>query len=282
MLNNILTNKLALGTVQFGLDYGISNNSGQVAKEDVLEIINIASLYGITALDTASKYGNAEDILGNIHLNRFDIVTKFIPETKELTLEKQLINSLNNLKISQVYGYIAHEPKYVFEQKNVWDKLNKFKEQGKVKKIGFSFDYPDEYFIMKKKGFIPDLVQLPYNYFDKRFLIIMERLKQKGCEIHTRSPFLQGLFFLDSNNLSTQFNSVKSIIRNLQLTHKALLQGALLKFVLKNALIDKVVFGVQNKSQLISNIESVTMASDLDELKMHVENNIVQPSKWVK
>ena len=110
----------------------------------------------------------------------------------------------------------------------------------------------------------------------------MEKLKQKGCEIHTRSPFLQGLFFLDSNNLSTQFNSVKSIIRNLQLTHKALLQGALLKFVLKNALIDKVVFGVQNKSQLISNIESVTMASDLDELKMHVENNIVQPSKWVK
>ena len=143
--------RIALGTAQFGLDYGISNNSGQVAKEDVLEIINIASLYGITALDTASKYGNAEDILGNIHLNRFDIVTKFIPETKELTLEKQLINSLNNLKISQVYGYIAHEPKYVFEQKNVWDKLNKFKEQGKVKKIGFSIDYPDEYFIMKKK-----------------------------------------------------------------------------------------------------------------------------------
>ncbi|MFT6841578.1 MAG: aryl-alcohol dehydrogenase-like predicted oxidoreductase [Psychroserpens sp.] len=282
MIENILINKLALGTVQFGLDYGISNGSGQVSFEDANDIINTANKYGIHTLDTASAYGKSEEVLGKLHLNKFDIVTKFVSETKELSIEKQFMTSLDNLKLSKVYGYIAHKPIDVFEQKDLWRKINNFKDQGKVEKIGFSFDSPEEYIMMEKKGFVPELVQLPYNYFDQRFLIIIEKLKQKGCEIHARSPFLQGLFFSNVDNLSKQFDPVKAIIKDLQTSHNSSLQGALLKYVIKNPLIDKVVFGVQNRSQLVSNIESITKASDIAPLNISIENNIVQPNKWSK
>jgi aryl-alcohol dehydrogenase-like predicted oxidoreductase len=277
-----LQDKLALGTVQFGLDYGISNASGKIPFGEAKSIINHASLMGINTLDTASAYGDSEEILGKLHQNRFDIVTKFISETNNLTLENQLEFSLKKLKVNQIYGYLAHKPFNVFEKKHLWTKLSEFKSQGKVKKIGFSFDSPEEFFAMEQLGFIPDLVQLPYNYFDNRFLSIMEKLKNNNCEIHTRSPFLQGLFFSKTDKLSNQFDTVKPIIENLQKSYKDQLEGALLKYALQNVLIDKVVFGVQNAKQLIKNIESINSASNLGTLDLKIENDIVQPSKWIK
>jgi aryl-alcohol dehydrogenase-like predicted oxidoreductase len=274
--------KLALGTVQFGLDYGISNASGQIPIDEAKSIINHANVFGIKTLDTASAYGNSEEVLGNLHQNRFDIVTKFISENNNLTLENQLEFSLKKLKVNQIYGYLAHKPFDVFENNLLWIKLTEFKSQGKVKKIGFSFDSPEEYFVMEQLGFVPDLVQLPYNYFDNRFLNIMEKLKKNNCEIHTRSPFLQGLFFSKIDKLSKQFDAVKPIIENLQKSYKDQLEGALLKYALQNVLIDKVVFGVQNAEQLIKNIESINTASNLDTLGLKIENDIVQPSKWIK
>lgn len=280
MLENNLLHKLALGTVQFGLDYGISNESGQIPFKEAKAILDAAQSFGINTLDTASAYGNSELVLGDLHQNRFNIVTKFISETNNLTIENQFESSLNKLKVSAIYGYIAHKPKDVFENNHLWDKLCKLKQQGKVKKIGFSFDSPEEFYTMNQLGFAPDLVQLPYNYFDNRFSTIMRKLKESNCEIHTRSPFLQGLFFSKTEQLSSQFDSVKPILENLQNSHKNQLEGALLKYVLQNELIDKVVFGVQNAKQLINNIDSIDKATNLDALCVNIDNNILQPSKW--
>ena len=69
-------NKLALGTVQFGLDYGITNSTGKVQIREVASILEYAKEKNINVLDTAASYGNSEEVLGKIGVNHFQIVTK--------------------------------------------------------------------------------------------------------------------------------------------------------------------------------------------------------------
>ena len=63
--------KLALGTAQFGSLYGIANQSGQVSREEVKEILAIARLNFIDTLDTAITYGESEVCLGEVGLDGF-------------------------------------------------------------------------------------------------------------------------------------------------------------------------------------------------------------------
>jgi len=56
--------RLGLGTVQFGLNYGVSNVSGQPSEDEVKKILACASAGGIDVIDTAAAYGDAESVLG--------------------------------------------------------------------------------------------------------------------------------------------------------------------------------------------------------------------------
>ena len=69
--------KIALGTVQFGFSYGISNTSGRTEEDQVLKILDYAWKNGINTLDTARDYGDSERIIGKFK-NEFawNIVTK--------------------------------------------------------------------------------------------------------------------------------------------------------------------------------------------------------------
>lgn len=275
------THKLALGTVQFGLPYGISNTQGQTPFEEVQNILNFAHQMGILTLDTAYAYGDAEEILGKLNRNRFDIITKFLPEKDEETIQFQFQASLTKLKTSQVYGYLAHRPLDLVNNPHVWEYLNDLKYKHKVKKIGFSLNEPLEFYKLLEKGFIPDLVQIPFNYFDHRFIEIAKELKNANCEIHTRSTFLQGLFFMDTTQLSSHFDPVKPWIADLQRTYPTNLADALLRYVLSFHWIDKVVLGVQNLAQLRNNISLKNNSSKLALFTEKIDDLILQPSKWV-
>ena len=61
-----MNNRLGLGTVQFGLAYGIANQVGQVSGVGAAEILGLAWAAGVNTLDTAIGYGNSESILGKI------------------------------------------------------------------------------------------------------------------------------------------------------------------------------------------------------------------------
>ena len=56
--------RVGLGTVQFGMDYGISNKTGQVRFADVVEIFETAREQGLNFIDTAPVYGNSEATIG--------------------------------------------------------------------------------------------------------------------------------------------------------------------------------------------------------------------------
>jgi|25_taG_2_1085351.scaffolds.fasta_scaffold00143_29 aryl-alcohol dehydrogenase-like predicted oxidoreductase len=270
--------KIGLGTVQFGLPYGISNKHGQTAKEEVVKILDTAKSYNIKVLDSASAYGSSEDVLGQNELSYFKMVSKFMPPSKEEGISVQLNQSLKKLGLKSFYGYLAHRPMDIIDHPEHWEELQRFKVEAKVVKIGFSLNELLELERLLGKGYYPDLVQVPYNYFDRRFETVIKELKSRGCEIHTRSAFLQGLFFMNPHELDEFFDEVKPLIA--QLHEKLPLNGALLKFVLDKPFIDRVIIGVEDESQLLQNIESLENAPDLPELENKIADDILIPSKW--
>lgn len=274
-------NKLGLGTVQFGLPYGISNTSGKTSTEEVSRILQTATDHGINLLDTASAYGNAETVLGTNNLQKFSVVSKYITPTIDNTIEKQLHSSLYHLQVKSLYGFLAHRPAELLNDKLQWKTLQDFQQKGLVEKVGFSLNTVEELRELLNKNFIPDLVQVPYNYFDNRFENLMQQLKERGCEVHTRSAFLQGLFFKDVNTLSSFFDAVKPLIKRVQ-QQTTNISGALLHFAVAKPFIDKVIIGVENAQQLLINIRDLALGIELDTNTVRIPEQILMPSNWPK
>jgi aryl-alcohol dehydrogenase-like predicted oxidoreductase len=277
----LASEKVGLGTVQFGLPYGISNTEGQTKREEVHDILQLAKENKISVLDSASAYGNAEEVLGKFDLSHFKVVSKFMPEAKGISLESQFEQSLKKLNINKLFAYLAHRPLELIQERQSWEYLLHLKKEGVVSKIGFSLNEPFELSLLLDKGFIPDLIQVPYNYFDRRFEPQIKELKKKGCEIHTRSSFLQGLFFMETATLNSHFDQVKPEIEKLQ-SKVSFLPGALLQFVTQQPFIDKVIIGVQNQQQLKDNLKGLLKAEKLPDLEISVSEKILIPSLWPK
>jgi aryl-alcohol dehydrogenase-like predicted oxidoreductase len=273
--------KLGLGTVQFGLDYGISNRNGVTGIEEIKKIIDFARGAGIDLIDTAYGYGRSEEVLGLAGVQEFKIVSKFMPESQSISIPEQVKTSLERLNTKSLYGLLAHRPLDVSENPKIWNYLQELKKKGVVEKIGFSFNKPEEAEMVFEGGFIPDLIQAPFNYFDNRFQNIMIKMKEKGCEIHSRSAFLQGLFFISANDLPGFFKDVKPEIYELQ-KNKEALPGLLLKYCLEKPFIDKVIVGVNNLAQLQHNINALDGRHALPEFNKQIKINILTPSLWPK
>ena len=107
--------KIALGTVQFGTDYGVSNREGQTDAREVERILDTALEFGIDLIDTASAYGNAEQVLGRYDLSSFKVVSKFMPPPEGAAIAGQLGTTLSNLRVDSLYGYLAHRPDDLLE-----------------------------------------------------------------------------------------------------------------------------------------------------------------------
>lgn len=274
--------KIGLGSVQFGLPYGISNRTGQTPVKEVAKILDVAYEAGINTIDTAAGYGSSESVIGSLHDNRFSLVTKFGPARTAVDLRQQLASSLNNLDTLSVYGYLAHRPMDLLENKSVWNELQYLKSEGKVQRVGFSFNSPDEYYQLRSVGMLPDLVQVPYSYFDTRFRDVLIELKATGCEVHTRSTFLQGLFFTEPDQLPNFFDELKPYIFNLQKEHPQGLEGLLLSYVLQKPFVDKVIVGVEDAHQLQSNLKSATSAHTLVDLDIDFSQELIMPMYWPK
>jgi aryl-alcohol dehydrogenase-like predicted oxidoreductase len=273
------SNRIGLGTVQFGLDYGVSNKQGQTHINEVRKIIETAKLKGLDLIDTASAYGNAEEVLGQFDLSVFKVVSKFMP-SENVSLDTQLLESLKKLKIDKLYGYLAHRPLSLLKN-NSWEALKDLKAQGLVEKIGYSLNEPSELDALLNMSYFPDIIQVPFNYLDNRFVKHMMELKDKGCEIHTRSTFLQGLFFMNPDNLISFFDEVKPLVRKLQKQYDSL-QDNLLNYVLNKEFIDKVIIGVENNKQFLLNLQKLDIKENLPQLNIKFSDKILMPMYWPK
>lgn len=282
-----ITSKLAIGTAQFGLNYGISNKEGQTNFTEVCSILKRAEELDINTLDTARDYADSEKIIGKCVSNNFQIISKFSNTVKTKTdLRKNIDSTLLNLKSESVYGYLAHDIATLIKNPHIWDELQKIKSEGYIKKTGCSIYSPFELELLLKNDMIPDIIQFPYSFVDRRFESYFENIKSKNCEIHTRSVFLQGLLFLNAHEISDFFKPIKPLLIELQnkFSTNEEIAGFLLKFVLNNKFIDKLIFGINNEKQLNDNIDNIYMnlAETNIQLKERIPEQILLPYLWPK
>ena len=257
--------KLGLGTVQFGMSYGIANRTGQVPPQEVASILALAADHDIQVLDTAALYGNCEEVLGNVLApsHGFRIVTKTprfgtkaSSEADVSFLVDTLQKSLQNLRKTTIYGLLIHHTDDLLSQGGaaLFKAMEGFKDQGLVQKIGVSV-YTGEQIDEVLERFRIDIVQLPVSILDQRLIKSghLSKLKECGVEVHARSVLLQGLLLMEPNRLHPYFASAKEHLRRF----REMLDGygasplqAALGFVCNLDEVDVVLCGVESRTQL--------------------------------
>lgn len=284
--------KLALGTAQFGFNYGIANTMGQVSIIEAEKIIEKATAHGINTLDTAIAYEQSETVLGNIGLEDWKVVTKLpsIPENISNIhqwIEQQILSSLKRLKICSIYGLLLHNPNQLLgkHHRDILNALLSIKSKGLVKKIGVSIYSPDELAtLFEIHNF--DIVQAPLNILDQRLVLSgwAEKLNKEGVEIHSRSSFLQGLLLMTDENRPKKFNRWKNIWASWQewLTRNQItaLQACLL-YCLSIKTIDKVIVGVDSPYQLDQILHSTNLKlNNFPTWPEYYDEKLLNPGQW--
>ncbi|MEY3501424.1 MAG: hypothetical protein RL308_3097 [Bacteroidota bacterium] len=285
----MIGSRLILGTVQFGLDYGINNLSGKPAKIEVFKMLDLAFQNGIHILDTAIAYGNAIELIGAYHrqsVNQFKVISKSKNTSLE-SIEKDINTSLEILNIEAFEGYMLHSMDDYFKEGLV-DKLFEIKLLGKVKKIGVSIYHLEELQLLMDDTRI-DIIQLPFNVLDNHNIKgdLLQQAKLKGKEIHTRSVFLQGLFFKTIENLDPKFENLKIALiqlKNIALKADISIESLALNYCLHKSYIDQVLIGVDNFSQLNMNLSLInadlTIENEIDS-NIFVDNvAMLNPVNW--
>lgn len=282
-------NKIVLGTVQFGVNYGINNAAGQVPLEEVCNILKIAEAGGVKTLDTSAGYGQSELVLGKAmkeSQTHFNIVSKY-PKT-DRGVKETFMESLRQLGVESVYGYLVHLFKCYEDNPSIFDEMTALKREGKIERIGFSLYSVDQLQLLldKKVGF--DILQFPYNIFDRQFEQYMPQLVDMGVEIHTRSAFLQGLFFKDVNTLPDKLIPLKPYLEKLhQYSDKegVSIEQIAFGYVLANDYVKGALIGVDNHAQLEANLNVASQQlkqKDIDFIKSLVikEKELLNPVNW--
>lgn len=253
--------EITLGTVQFGMSYGVSNKGGELSSKKIQKICQKFRSYGYNSFDTARSYGRSEKELSNVICDGDIITTKIAPNLNQYPSEEwidvSLKKSLNELKVEAVETLLFHRstdlcsvPLKILEKK-VLD----LKSEGTVKNFGISVNTPEELNVVL--NYYPiDFVQLPLNIFDQRFLKngMISRLKDMNVKIEVRSVFLQGLLLMDSKDINPyfipwlhKFNEFKSWSDTFKTLNKL---DLCISFVRNIREIDRVIFGVQSENQL--------------------------------
>ena len=284
---------LALGSANFGLDYGVANNSGRISTSELGDILVFAQAAGIEIIDTAQAYGDSEARIGSLcNDTNFDFVTKigaeFNNQIVDLDVIKCVKESCSRLNQSRLYAVMLHRPEVLLSNRGseVVRELKILKDQGIISKVGVSVYSPDTLTAISSV-FEIDIVQVPFNLFDQQILSSgwNEKLKSNGVEIHIRSVFLQGLLLMQRSNLPDHFMKYwpayfDAWYEFLNYNRVDALEVAL-RFALQQDWVDKIVVGVDSASQLktLVEIEKSLESIDFPQLECN-DPNLIDPSKW--
>ncbi len=253
--------KLALGTVQFGLDYGVANAAGMVPQGEVSAILALARSQGIDTLDTAAAYGVSESVLGNANVDGWRIVSKLPPEIEAGVSAsdwalRAVHSSLARLRQESLDAILLHRPAQLLGAggDQVYETLRRLKADGVIAKVGISVYGPEELDSLFRH-FDFDLVQAPLSILDRRLITSgwMARLADRGVEVHTRSAFLQGLLLMPEEDRPAKFDRWKSLWRAWHgwLDERGIsATEACVRYATSRAEVAKVVVGVQSRGQL--------------------------------
>ena len=296
------SNKLCLGTVEFGLEYGLNNEFGRPTQKEVFEMLDLARENGIKVFDTASAYGDAEERIGEYInsrecKNEIKVISKLSPklftngfERPVQTIKEEVEKSLKKLNMEFLNGFLLHKPTDFYNQEVISGLLN-CKEADLIKNIGVSI-YEIEHALDVVRSGVIDYIQVPYNIFDQRVekTDFFEIAKENNVTVFARSPFLQGLILMNKNEVPSHLSIARRYLEKLDeiiKDYKISRVEAAMLFSYNNKNIDYVVFGVNNIQQLKEdiqsidkNIKSTQLINEIKQEFSDVERSIVIPSLW--
>ena len=284
--------RLVLGSSNFVPGYGIKKSKGYNLKE-ISKMMKILNKHKISFIDTASSYYGVEKKIGQSGISNFKVFTK-IPEllnnvTIKSWMKKCIMRSRLRTKKKFFEGIFFHNPQDLLTANGntLYNSLVELKKEGFTRKIGVSVYSPKELKkILNKYSF--DMVQIPINIFDRRFLQnnYLNLLKKKKIEIHARSIFLQGILLLDSYSMPGYFLTWKNLFNRWSKwneRNKLTKLQTCLNFILNLKNIDKVVIGVENISQLEEILKYNQYKKKIFPKKIFSTNQkLIDPRQWKK
>lgn len=286
--------RLALGSAQFGLSYGIANTRGRIAHEEALAILEEARRAGIDTIDTAAAYGDSERVLGELGTRGLRVVTKLPAIPKHIEdvaawVDRSVAESIARLRVPRLYGLLLHRPQDLLTRRGdrLYQSIQRVQASGLVKKIGVSVYGPDELDALLP-AYPVDLVQAPFSVLDRRLEVSgwMQRLKEQRVELHSRSAFLQGVLLMPAGARPRRFERWQPIWRAwhqwLDETGLSALQ-ACLGFVLAHPEIDRLVVGVDGSSHFSEVVAAARLSGAVlmppSELSSD-DLDLIDPSRW--
>ena len=288
-----MENKLILGTVQFGLNYGVNNFKGKPKKKDVFNILKFAYDSGVKFLDTAQVYGNAHQLIGDFHQNysnlKFKIITKLPNEIKHNIIKRNILDYLDLMRIDTLEVIMFHSYDSFRSNYSSLKLLNELKSGGLINNIGVSVYTNTQLESLLNEDLI-NVVQLPLNLLDNLSIKgdLIYRLKKKEKIIHTRSTFLQGLFFKeinDKNIIVSKLSNELMILNGIKSKLNCSMEDLALSYCINQEFVDKVIIGVDSVDHLKSNLKAMSyklpleIISDIDEIKVK-DLRLLNPSLW--
>lgn len=292
-----MTPRLTLGTANFGLPYGIANNR-MLTEKEAFAILEKAVDLGVSSVDTARGYGDAEKVLGKFfaqHGKVFEIVSK-LPDGEYRTpddVRRQVDASLENLGVSRIDALLLHSFRAFERFKDVLlPVLESYFSSGLIGGYGLSVYHPYEVETALRAGFRIAAVQFPLSLFDQRFLKggYIQKFGTHGISLYARSIFLQGLFFVDGAGLGDHFDEAKPKLKHLASMarmHGTSVEALAILFAVSSG-VDHVLLGVDNAEQLERNVGHMSNGVEdlLPRLKqgfdmLEVSNEeIILPFRW--
>lgn len=294
---------LGLGTVQFGLDYGVSNQNGRTPIDEAARILARAKEAQIKVIDTASLYGQSETTLGHAlpRPHNFLIVTKtpkFGPSITQESVEalhRAFETSLQLMKVEQVYGLLIHQASDLLcpGSERLIAAMQSLQATKLVKHIGVSVYEPSTTLqILKQHGTQwLGLVQLPLNVFDQRFVgsEALALLQAAKVEIHARSPFLQGLLLMDPQQPAPYFAPWAAALKRCRaavIAHRMSPLSGALGFSLHTPFVHHTIAGAVSLRELDELLAAADQARDradlFDALRPHGQTDtaLIDPQRW--
>jgi aryl-alcohol dehydrogenase-like predicted oxidoreductase len=284
--------RLAIGTAQFGLSYGVANQGSKVSLDEVKKILAKAKLSGINLLDTAIAYGDSENELGRAGIGQWKVVTKLpsIPlNVVDMSdwIHNQVQESLKRLNLKNVEAVLLHRPEQLLGDRGseILFALRSLKANELTKKIGISIYSPSELDHFDVEQYF-DLIQAPLNILDRSLIESgwLEKLNQLKIEVHVRSVFLQGLLLMNLEERPLKFSKYSKLWiewdRWLAENNFSAVEGCL-AFINSIDGLDAVLVGIENVDQLNEIITASSLKlENMPSWPKNIDPNLINPSMW--
>lgn len=265
-----MTSNIILGTAQLVENYGITNSQVVRNPTDAGDLLSMAKNVGVTTLDTAESYSGSFNAIADFNSKGggFKVISKWKLKDVETRMSELVDSTIKKLGVSQLEGFLSHQPSDMFSSNfpKVFLEKRALKGAGLIKKLGFSIYTESELRAALKLVDEIDVLQIPGSIVNADLMrsSLVQELRQSGTEIHVRSIFLQGLLLApSSNNLSRESQLLLEKIRREIIKESAELDLKPEKFlcecVLQSGLSDQIILGFVSVDQLqsVSHADSV-------------------------